>query len=352
MRITLIDDSIAFDGYTPMAYPLGGAEKAFASLPAALAARGHDVRAINHCRFPTMIEGVRWEPWAGRSNRDGDVLIAFRKAALLDAVRPVGRRILWLTAPGRMLDRPGERALIESHRPALVFLGAAHRATWSRAPSEGGPRVAVVPPGVRRDYLVDRGGDDAAPPPRAIVTTHPNHGMDWLLDVWTQRIRMDVPDAELHIYSATLAKGLAGGEVPEPVRPVLRRVLASPGMGIEVHAPGNDSEMAEVYRGARVHLYPGHPDDMGCWTLAESQACGLPAVARPLGAAADRIIDGRTGYLVPDADALANVAAMVLKDDAVFRSLSAEARATQRFRGWDAAAAEFEALWSATAAAT
>ncbi|MEO5372990.1 MAG: glycosyltransferase [Alphaproteobacteria bacterium] len=344
MRITLIDDSIPFDGYTPVAYPLGGAEKAFASLAAALAGRGHEVTVINRCRMPTVIDGVRWETWTGRPKRDPEVVIAFRKVALLDTLRHTGRRILWLTSSGRALDRPAEREILETHRPALVFLGQTHRTTWSRPAWSGGPKVAVIPPGVREAYLGETPNEPATPP-RAIVTTHPSHGLDWLLDLWTRRIHAEVPEAELHIYSAVLSKGLAGAEVPEAVRPVLRRVVAGRAQGVVVQAPGNDFDMAEAYRKARVHLYPGHPDDMGFWTLAESQAAGLPAVARTLGAAADRIVDGRTGYLVPDAEALANIAQMVLTSDRVFRSLSDEARSTQRSRTWDAVAAEFEGLW-------
>ena len=38
MHLTFVDDSIAFDGYSPSSQPLGGPEKAFASLPADRAA--------------------------------------------------------------------------------------------------------------------------------------------------------------------------------------------------------------------------------------------------------------------------------------------------------------------------
>ena len=41
MLVTLVDDSIPFNGMTPAYQPIGGAEKAFASLPAALARQGH-----------------------------------------------------------------------------------------------------------------------------------------------------------------------------------------------------------------------------------------------------------------------------------------------------------------------
>ena len=43
--------SIPFDGYASTSRPLGGAEKAFASLAGALARRGHDVHVYNRARL-------------------------------------------------------------------------------------------------------------------------------------------------------------------------------------------------------------------------------------------------------------------------------------------------------------
>jgi glycosyltransferase involved in cell wall biosynthesis len=82
---------------------------------------------------------------------------------------------------------------------------------------------------------------------------------------------------------------------------------------------------------------------MACFSLVETQACGLPAVARPLGATRERIRDGQTGYIAPDDAAFANVAISLLSDDAVYQSLSRDAALLQRSRTYEVAAAEFEA---------
>jgi glycosyltransferase involved in cell wall biosynthesis len=181
-------------------------------------------------------------------------------------------------------------------------------------------------------------------PPRAVVTTHPRMDLPWLLDLWAERIAPRAKGAELLVYSAALASGQAGADVPADIAPILARALALRDAGIRLVRPLADPDMANAYRAARVHLYPGHGQEVYAATLAESQAVGLPAVARKKGAAPERIRDGRSGFLVPDDEAFVNCAVLLLNDDMVFRTRSNDARSLQRGRSWDDAAAEFEAL--------
>jgi glycosyltransferase involved in cell wall biosynthesis len=153
-----------------------------------------------------------------------------------------------------------------------------------------------------------------------------------------------VPWAELHVYSASLEWGAQGAEVAESLRPVLDQALAAKDKGVRIFRPLPDPAMAEVYRVARVHLYPGNDRDVLCTTLGESQAVGLPAVSRDKGAAKERILNGETGYLAPDDDAFANLAVRLLDDRDTFDKLSETARQRQRARGWDQVAGELERI--------
>jgi len=336
MHITLVDDSIPFDGFSPATRALGGAEKAFASLAGALVRQGHQVRVYNRARFPLMIEGAHWETLDVGFPSQTDALIAFRKPSLLSSVRLAGRRLLWVTASARQLE-PARKAL-DSFRPHLLFLGATQQAAWN---NPEGLSVSVVEPGVRPDFTADVASQMAAAP-TAIVTTHPAHGLEFVLDLWAQKVLPAVADARLLVVSALMDKGRSGAELEPEMQALLAKAQGTP--GVDIVAPGSDSTMAALYRSARVHLYPGHPDDMACWTLMESQACGLPAVARPLGAVFERLRDGSTGQMVPDAEAFANVAIRLLTDDAMFGAMGQAARQTQRGRGWDRVAAEVTAL--------
>ncbi|HVI52150.1 MAG TPA: glycosyltransferase [Candidatus Sulfotelmatobacter sp.] len=339
MHITLVDDSIPFDGYSPANRPLGGAEKAFASLAAALARRGHDVHAYNRARYGMIIEGVHWETLDKAFPTQTDALVAFRKPSLLGSVRLAGKRVLWSTATGPQLT--AARKGVESFSP-MVLLNSVAQVQGAPVGSEAMPLRLMVP-GVRSDFMADL-PTQLADAPTAIVTSHPAHGLSALLVLWKEQIRPQVPEARLLVVSASLDKAVRTGEVPEALVSVYAQVQMAQADGVEVVAPKGDGGMAELYRSARVHLYPGHVDDMVAWTLLDSQACGLPAVVRPLGGAKERIRDGQTGQAVPDDAALVNVTVRLLTDDDTFWGMSRDARLLQRERSWDAAAAEFDAL--------
>ncbi|HLO76579.1 MAG TPA: glycosyltransferase [Magnetospirillum sp.] len=339
MHITFVDDSIPFDGFTASARALGGAEKAFAALPGALARRGHTVTVFNRCRWSLFIEGCQWETLDGKRPLTTDVLVAFRKPALLEFVRQAKRRVLWTTAPARQLDRPATREMLNDHKPLVLFSSGAQAKGWQPR----GLPASILPPALKSDFLNDV-ATARATPPRAIVTTHPSHGLDWLLTLWIERIRPRVPEAELHIHSMSLAKAAEGGEVEPALQPLAERVLAARDHGVVIQRPGGDGAMAQAYREACVHLYPGHDDDTTAFTLMESQAAGLPAVLRPLGAAPERVVNGQSAYVVPDADAFANLATMILLDANVAATMGAEAKSLYVGRSWDAAAERFEAL--------
>jgi len=341
MHVTLIDDSIAFDGYSPAYRPLGGHEKAFASLPDALFRRGHVVTVINRCEKHITANGVSWMPWDAPRPSDANVLIVFRKPALLDELS-AEHKVLWLSSPAGYLNKRANREVLARHHPKLVFMGDTHRLTWS---GTSDLECAVIQPGVGEAYRFAEEEPAPAGPPTAIATTHPLRGLDRLLVTWAKRIHLKVPEARLRVYSSVLDRGRLGGDVPDDVQPILDAALALSSRGVEIERPKADSGMAEDYRAARAHLYPVMETEMYCSTLAESQACGLPAVARPGGAVAERIVEGRTGYVVPDEDAFVNVAVELLRDDDTYDALSHEAKALQAKRGWDAAAAEFEELW-------
>ncbi len=377
MRYVIVDDSIPYDGYTSGRRPLGGAEKAVAGLATALQLRGHDVHVINRTTYAHMSDGAYYTPFDDpMTPKAADVVIAMRKPGLLGQVRNAARRLLWVVGPPDYLAASANKPLWDSFRPGVMFVSQAQARAY-----KGQLKHAVVAPGVRAEFApappayltaeqsaLDYGADPAPPsepassppvappvpppvPPHAIVTTHPLQGLTWLLDMWQLEIHPKMPEARLAVYSASLSKAIRGEGTPDDIVPVLHQIQEAAQQNVVVVDPLNDEGMAGVYRAARVHLYPGNSADFACWTLADSQATGLPAVARPMGGVEERVVNGQTGYLVPDSSAFVNVTVEVLRNDAMHKNLTAAAGDVTRRRTWSDAAADVDAF-AATLAAT
>jgi glycosyltransferase involved in cell wall biosynthesis len=339
MRMVFIDDSIPFDGYSPSSQPLGGLEKAFANLPTVLAMRGHDVAVFNRCEFPVTVHGARWEIWETERPAETDVLIAFRRPRLLDAVATAKRRILWAAGPSSELDTPAAQEALARHGPLVVFLCRSQRELWANPLKL---ETVVIEPGLASSYLEDEPMSPANPPV-AVCTTHPLAGVEGLLKLWVGRIRPEMPTAELHLYSSVLDRAQLGAAVPPEFAAVFTRAKSGASHGVVIKRPQADPGMAEAYRRARVHLHPGAPSDIYGFTLSESQATGLPAAAlatNPI--VIERIADGQTGSIAASETAFVSAAISLLGDTLAFERMSANARLLKRGRTWAIAAAEWE----------
>jgi hypothetical protein len=374
MQYVFVDDSpLQYDGYTHLRRAMGGAEKAVGGLASALAERGHEVKVINRTTYAHMADGAYYTPfgdsWAPKA---ADVVIAMRKPSLLGHLRTVKHRLLWVTGAPDYLAAEVNAPLWDSFNPGLIFLSDAQRRAY-----KGKLKSLVMTSGVRSAFFelpivqepdpheealnpelyaarqaVLAAMPSGPPGPIAIVTSHPLHGLAWLLELWTRRIHPAMPAARLSIFSASLNKAMRGEGVADDLAPVFAQVQAAAAQNVAVAEPISDDGMAAVFRTARVHLYPGNQQDFACWTLGESQTAGLPAVARALGGTQERIANGQTGYIVPDAEAFANVALQILGDDGVYTSLHEGAEQVTRRRTWQAAAEELDSFVTSLAPAT
>ena len=244
MRVTLIDDTIPFDGNTAQLQPLGGAEKAFAGLAGGLGRSHHEVRVFNRCFHRLVADNATWETWDSPRPEETDILVAHRKPELLGAVKVARKRFLWMAGEASYLEKPRNRALLDQHKPMIVFSSRVHAESWSNPDRL---RTIIVPPGMRPEYLAEA-LTAPAEPPHALTTIHPLHGLDWLIDLWREKIHPIASKAQLHVYSAALAKGLADEPVAPAVAPVLAKVKAAGSAGEKVWQLPMDDELRPEVR--------------------------------------------------------------------------------------------------------
>jgi glycosyltransferase involved in cell wall biosynthesis len=337
--VVMADDGIAFDGATAETGPLGGAETAFVALAEALAARGHQVEARSRCAAPLHHREVNWAPIESAVPQTCDLYIGNRGHRLIGLVPHPRRRVLWLHNPARYLRKPRMAAPIAWYRPLIVTTGTYHASTVPRWLCDGGR--AVIPYGVLDQFRHAEPRDP--PPPRAIFTSNPLRGLDWLIDLWVARIRPAVPRAELHIYAGTAVYGGADKHANQ-IETVLARAETLGGQGVHRHTPVGRERLIEVLSSARAMLYRGDVGETFCLALAEAQALGVPAVVTPLGAVGERVADDVSGCVAESDDAFAEAAIAVLRDDALWRRWHLGALASQRGLSWDEVGARYEAL--------
>jgi glycosyltransferase involved in cell wall biosynthesis len=338
--VVMADNGIAFDGVMAETAPLGGAETAFVALAEALAARGHQVDAHNRCTSPVVHKGVRWTPLSTEPPRACDLYIANRGHRIIGLVPHARSRLFWLHNPAGYLTKPRNLWRLAWHLPTLVTTGAYHAATIPGWLPCGGR--AIIPYGVPERFRTALPRE--APPPRAIFTSNPTRGLDWLLNLWAARIRPAVQRAELHIYAGSAVYGLAGTLRAQRIEKVLARAASFASCGVRCFPPVGREALANALLGSRVMLYRGDPGETFCLALAEAQAMGIPAVVKPLGAVPERLVDGVTGRVAQDDDEFVAAAVTVLRDDILWRRWHLAALERQRGLSWDDVAERFEGL--------
>ncbi len=325
--ILFLDQTTPFDGQSLRDGPLGGIQSGTVLLAEAFARAGHRVRAYTATTRTVEIEGVTWAPLAGASRLTGDLAISNNRPELFAAAPGVEPVVWWRnrTSFSRLLKKKGLWPLLR-HRPHGVFLSRYHRDLTHPMLSMRSRRIIEhgVADVFRREDIVIQ-----APAPRAMFTSQPYRGLEWLVDVWRTRIVPQVPEAELHVFT------------PKSVQsPEWLDVFAEE--GIRRRESVNKEGLAAELRWNRVMLYPGHKDETYCNAAAEATASGLPIVTRGEGSLAERVRQGETGFIEPDPEGFARAAIRLLTDDALWLDQHRAALSEPAIGSWDARAREWE----------
>lgn len=324
--VHLLHDHAGYSGVTMRTNGLGGTESSVVQLAEALARAGHVVTAFNRTRYPVDCHNVAWrslnEPYRGP--RAG-LTIAVNHARLFVGDH-APTKVLWLHNPTSLwkLMRRGNLVPIVSHRPHAVVLGTYHDAHVPRLLPFRSRSILLH--GVGADFLRREAARDV-PPPRAIFASQPYRGLDWVLDLWGE-VRARVPRAELHVFVPKTA------QVDQAARLVDQA-------GVVVRGSLSRGALAEELRTARVMVIPGHEDETYCLAAAEATALGVPLVTRGIGALAERVRHGETGFLAPDRDSFVTSTVTLLSDDRVWRHQHLAALGNAGLAGWDERAREW-----------
>ncbi len=153
--------------------------------------------------------------------------------------------------------------------------------------------VVLAPPGVDTDTFVPSAPGRNADGHLLSVCRlgEPRKGLDRMVRAYARmvKLRPDVPSLVL-----------AGkGRLSPPVSALIRELALSD--RITVLSDVSPDELVVLYQGASAFLQTSHEEGLGISSI-EAMACGLPVVATETAGSAEIVVDGRTGWLVPQDD--------------------------------------------------
>lgn len=331
----------------------GGLEQWAWQFAHALAARGHQVRVLAFRADPrpdaAAIE-VRLLPWddsrlaraaaveeAVRAS-DADVVHDLGLGWSADVLHPqTGCRLANHRAHLRSLEWP--RRLFARMRPRdRRWIGQVRRLEARQFSRRDGVVVAVsrmvaadlaAHHGVTPDRIriVPNGVDPTRfhppdPEVRARMRAELGIGDDvlYLFAASNPRLKGFVPLIRAFARAAARRAGLRLVVIGRDADPAMRRLVNRFGLGRAVLFAGRVDDPPAYYAAADVFVLPTYYDACSL-TVLEARACGLPVITTMQNGAADLLIDGRDGCLVPDAG---DVPALT---GAILRLAEADARA-------------------------
>jgi glycosyltransferase involved in cell wall biosynthesis len=216
----------------------------------------------------------------------------------------------------RVNNSPTTHWLYQRATSQLVVTGEALKLQLVRDNGFDPERITSVRTGIDlsrfrpldRDEARGRLRVDSRPAVAVVATLRDWKGHDDLLDAWTA-LRERVPGWQLLII----------GDGPRRVH--LQNRVAAMGLVNEVRFTGNQDDVPAWFACAEIATLPSFGDEGVPQSLMQAAACGLPAVATPIGAIREAVLDGETGLLVPPRDSSALASALErLMTDAALRS--------------------------------
>ncbi|WP_241976396.1 glycosyltransferase [Cryobacterium algoricola] len=229
-------------------------------------------------------------------------------------------------SPGRM---HGE-AWLARESDALVAISNAEADTIVTRLGGSPERIFVVSPGVDADLFRPATGVRATGPGYAIVAARlqPLKGLDLAVEA--------IAAVPAELRPELIIAGDASGDFDGYIDG-LRELADRNGIADTVRflGPQTRTDLAALFRGARVVLIPSHSETFGLVAL-EAAASGVPVVASASGGLREAVLDGDTGIVLGSRDPQAWGAAIttLLDDPDLARRLSVDARARAERLDW------------------
>ncbi len=300
MNICFIDSTnFQYNSKDLYSEKLRGAETVLINLSNSLAKTGNKITIINNCPKSEYINGVRWLN-LNSSFEDSEYDLAFANAdcRLFDLVKSK-KKILFshsLQSLEKFIRKKQLFAYLK-HRPIVCFLSNYHLKNRSKLLHLFGNinlRYAVD------DIFLNTNLNNDVDKHLAIFTSREDRNLNLLLNIWTKYIYPKNNKLKLLVTNNNLNYNNSN---------IFKRKLLS------------QQNMIDDLLKARIFLIPGHKAELFCLAAEEAKELCIPIVTLGKGCLAERVDNGKTGFVAKDEKEFAKYTLELFNNDALWNEM-------------------------------
>lgn len=298
MHLVFADNTLCYNGRTPDLHPLGGSQASVVYSARVLVEQGHRVTIFNNTLGePMAYDGVDYRHIStmtldSQEMQDVDAFIATRDPRVILHWKGSGKRIVrmqddWDQPMVQMFLLPRCRRATDH----ILAVSNWQQDRFRKVSSWPKSRISTIPNGFWEPFFSDKFPEKVGN--RLTYCSTPFRGLTYL-STYFPKIREQVPDAELHVYSDMKVYQYHEDDDQEQYGDLYESLKQT---GIVHHGSIGQADLAKELEKCKVFAYPNIFAETSCIAQMEAQAAGNVIVTTGLGALPETI--GPHGVVIP-----------------------------------------------------
>ena len=324
-NILFLDNSnTEFSGKDLNSIKIRGTESSMILLSEELVKKNYNVSVVNAIKNLITVNGVNYiNKHHIKPNIIYDAAIASSNANLFNGLR-AKKKIVWSNSvqPFEKFLRKGQLIPFLRHKPIVVTMCNYQYRLRSFITSFYGKDMISLT--VDPKFFKEPVDINHIPKKKAIYNIRSNRNLDWLINIWINKIFPQDSSVELHItpglvdYNDTLKNS-----------------------NIKLRSFVSRQQLMNELKNTRVFTYIGHKSDIWTLTVEEARQLCVPVVTFGIGSISDRVDNGFTGYIVKSDNEFASKVLNLMNDDTLYLKLKKNMFESRGKLNWESIADEW-----------
>ena len=318
-KIIIIDNSnLSYTGHDINGEVLRGTETSLILLAEHLAQKGYLINFCTNINHHINYKNVNYFN-KNKINRNilYDLAIAVSDSNQFDLVSAKKKALFSVSnQPFEKFLRKKQLFSFFKHKPCVITLCNYQYNKRSFLTSIFGKKM--IPIAVDPKFLNLEIDLDYLPKKKVIYNIRSNRNLDWLLNIWCNKIFPYSNDSELYITPNII-------EYNDDLK----------NNNIFLRDIKSRSEMINEMKDYRALTYIGHKSDIFTLTCEEAVKMCMPVITFGIGSVSDRVIHNKTGFIVKTDQEFANYTLKILNDDNFYLNLKKKMHTLRHENNWE-----------------